>query len=98
MLQSRADYGTERYERVEFQRKVSECYSRFKELSRDDDHWVTVAAESKTIDEIHQEILERVVTYISEEADKNDLNKMKNSLFTGYWTTDMRLIESLLLI
>ena len=63
MIQARANYGEERYEKVEFQKKVSEAYSKFKELSKDDGHWVTVRADRKGVEEIHTEILERFVTY-----------------------------------
>ena len=77
----RSNYGQERYERVEFQKKVSEAYGKFKEMSRDDGHWVTIEADNKGIEELHQEILERTVLYMNDEVDKVDLAKMADSLF-----------------
>ena len=53
-------------------------------MARDDDHWVTVEAESKSIDEIHQVILEKVVNYMSDDVEKVDMSKMANSLFVQW--------------
>ena len=47
LLQSRSEFGEERYERVEFQKKVADAYAKFKELSRDDPHWITIDSENK---------------------------------------------------
>ena len=80
-IQSRSNYGEERYERVEFQKKVSEAYGRFKEESRGDDHWVTVNADGKGINDLHAEILEKVVRYMEDEVEKHDIAKMATSLF-----------------
>lgn len=81
-IQSRSDYGQERYERIEFQKRVSDAYGKFKDLSRDDDHWVTVPAEGKSIEDLHQSILERVVKYIYDgELDRVDLTHIADSLF-----------------
>lgn len=44
LLTSRSEFGQERYERLEFQKKVSDAYSRFKDLESHDPHWVTVDA------------------------------------------------------
>jgi hypothetical protein len=66
---------------VEFQKRVSEAYGKFKEMARDDGHWVTVAADGKSIDDLHQEILEKVIQYMNEEVDKHDLASMASSLF-----------------
>ena len=60
--------------KIEFQKKVSEAYSKFQEMAIDDDHWVTIAADNKSIEDIHQEILERVVTYIDVDMEKSDLS------------------------
>jgi len=81
VLKGRSDYGQERFEEVKFQKKVSEAYSKFKELSRDDAHWVTVQADSKSIDDVWSEVLERVTSYISDEADKIDIKELEASLF-----------------
>ena len=80
-IKLRSDYGDERYEKIEFQKRVADAYGKFKEMARDDDHWVTVEAESKSIDEIHQVILEKVVNYMSDDVEKVDMSKMANSLF-----------------
>ena len=81
VIQTRSNYGEERYEKVEFQKKVSEAYGKFKELLKDDAHWVTVKADHKSVDELHSEILERFVTYYQDEMDRVDLSYMSNSLF-----------------
>lgn len=80
-IQSRSNYGEERYEKVEFQKKVSEAYGKFKEAARSDEHWVTVEAEGKGIQDVHAEILEKVIHYMEEEVEKNDISKMAHSLF-----------------
>jgi len=80
-ISSRANYGEERYEKVEFQRKVSEAYGKFKAQAINDEHWVTVSADGRTIDDIFQEILERYVHYCSDEMSRFDLDSMSNSLF-----------------
>lgn len=80
-ISSRLNYGQERYEKVEFQRKVSDAYSEFKKQASEDSHWVTVRADGKGIDDIFQEILERFIQYRSEEMDKFDLKQLSNSLF-----------------
>jgi dTMP kinase len=80
----RSNYGQERYERVEFQKKVSESYGKLRELARDDSHWVTVdAGADKTKEDLHQEILERVVKYQQDELDQIDLKKLANALFVA---------------
>ena len=66
-VSSRANYGEERYEKVDFQRKVAEAYGKFKAEGTHDDHWVTVNADGRTIDDIFQEVLERFVHYRNEE-------------------------------
>jgi hypothetical protein len=66
---------------VEFQKKVSEAYGKFKELSKEDSHWVTVHADHKGVDEIYGEILERFVNYYYEGMNRVDLDAMSNSLF-----------------
>ena len=60
---------------------MSESYSKFKELSRDDGHWITIPADGKSIEDLHQEILERVVQYYTDEVDTKDLSLLENSLF-----------------
>ena len=59
---------------MEFQKKVSEAYGRFKELFADDSHWVTVKADRKGVDEIHSEILERFVNYYYEGVNQVELD------------------------
>jgi len=58
---------------------VSEAYGKFKEMARDDGHWVTVAAEGKSIDDLHSEILEKIIHYMNEEV--RDIADIANSLF-----------------
>ena len=60
---------------------MSEAYGKFKELSKDDAHWVTVSADHKGVDEIHAEILERCLGYYYEGMDRVDLESISNSLF-----------------
>ena len=81
-IKKRSNYGEERYEKVEFQKRVQEAYSKFKELSRDDSHWVTVEANNKNVEEIHAEILERFVAYYDES--KVSIEEISNSLFKDY--------------
>lgn len=81
-IQSRSDYGSERYERVEFQKKVSEAYTKFRSEAAADEHWVTIQANERSIDSIHQDILERVIKYMDEDVAKYDLDKIKHALFT----------------
>ena len=66
---------------MEFQKRVSEAYGKFKEMARDDGHWVTVAAEGKSIDDLHSEILEKVIHYMNEEVDNHDISGIASSLF-----------------
>lgn len=55
----RGDYGAERYEKEEFQRKVKEMYERLK-----DDRWVSVnAAQSR--DKVHEELKSIALATIS---------------------------------
>lgn len=58
---------------------MSEAYGKFKEMARDDGHWVTVAAEGKSIDDLHSEILEKIIHYMNEEV--RDIADIANSLF-----------------
>jgi dTMP kinase len=51
-ISSRAQYGMERYEKVEFQKKVAEAYGKFKEQATNDEHWVTVKADGRGIEDI----------------------------------------------
>ena len=60
---------------------MSEAYAKFKELSKDDAHWVTVRADHKGIDAIHSEILERFVNYYYEGMERVSLDEISNSLF-----------------
>lgn len=60
-------------------------------MSEGDGHWVSIPADDKTIDELHNEILERFIKYMDEEVDKNDLSKMANSLFMSH---QWRLLEA----
>jgi thymidylate kinase len=81
-IKKRSNSGEERYEKVEFQKRVQEAYGKFKELSRDDSHWVTVEANNKNVEEIHAEILERFVAYYDES--KVSIEEISNSLFKDY--------------
>ena len=80
-IKSRANYGEERYEKVEFQKKVAEAYGKFKAQALHDEHWVTVSADGRDIDDIHSEILERFIRYRDEEVSRFDISKMSASLF-----------------
>ena len=46
-----------------------------------DGHWVTVAAESKSIDKIFEEILERFVQYDNEDRETTQIEDLMHSLF-----------------
>lgn len=69
-IKSRSGFGDERYEKTEFQGKVRDQYMKFKELNkpqkpdseitlqdRFDHNWVNIDANTKSIDEIHTEIV-----------------------------------------
>lgn len=90
-ISKRANYGEERYEKVDFQRRVADAYAKFKAEATHDDHWVTVSADGKNIDEIFQEILERYVHYSTDEITKFDLDAMSNSLFKEEWHSRLTL-------
>jgi dTMP kinase len=60
-IEKRGEFGMERYERSEFQRKVGEAYNKFKELYSNDCHWITINANDRCIEEIHKEITEKVM-------------------------------------
>ncbi len=79
-IKKRSNYGEERYEKVEFQKRVQEAYGKFKEMARDDAHWVTVEASNKGVEEIHSEILEKFVAYY-DEVGKVSIEDISNSLF-----------------
>lgn len=82
LIKTRSEYGSERYERVEFQKKVSESYGKFKQEAERDEHWVTVDADGKSIDEIHCEVLDRFIKYREKVSEGDDgLDKLANSLF-----------------
>ena len=80
-IKSRANYGEERYEKVEFQKKVAEAYGKFKAQFLHDEHWVTVSADGRSIEDIHTEILERFIHYRNEDINRFDLAQMSKSLF-----------------
>jgi thymidylate kinase len=81
-IKSRSDFGSERYERVEFQKKVSESYGKFKQEAEKDDHWVTVNADGKSIEEMHSEILDRFIKYREAQGEGcEDLEKLAGALF-----------------
>lgn len=81
-IKSRSDFGSERYERVEFQKKVSDCYGKFKKEAENDDHWVTVQADGKSIEEMHSEILDKFIKYRDSQSEEaEDLEKLAAALF-----------------
>ena len=80
-IKKRSNYGEERYEKVEFQKRVQDAYGKFKEMARDDAHWVTVNANNKNVEEMHAEILERFVSYYYESASQVSIEEISNSLF-----------------
>ena len=50
-----------------------------------DEHWVTVSADGRDIDDIHSEILERFIRYRDDEVTRFDLSQMSTSLFKDEW-------------
>lgn len=81
-IKSRSDFGSERYERVEFQKKVSESYGKFKQEAEADEHWVTVQADGKSIEEMHSEILDKFIKYRESQSEGcDDLDKLAGALF-----------------
>ncbi|XP_065840738.1 thymidylate kinase-like [Oscarella lobularis] len=50
VAKTRADYGDERYEKEEFQRKVAECYEKLRE-----DDWKIINAD-QSVDSLHESI------------------------------------------
>ena len=49
-------------------------------MNAEDDHWVNIQADDRPIDEIHSEILERVVRYINED-NLSDFARIESALF-----------------
>lgn len=60
---------------------MQEAYGKFKDLARDDSHWVTVNANNKNVDELHAEILESFVSYYYEGVSSVSIEDISNSLF-----------------
>ncbi|KAJ3074077.1 hypothetical protein HDU98_012196 [Podochytrium sp. JEL0797] len=61
----RADYGNERYEKIEFQEKVRECFLGLVDKS----YWEIIDAR-QTKDEIADQMLQSAITAIDENSDK----------------------------
>lgn len=82
IIAKRGEFGVERYEKEEFQKKVGEAYGKLRDLNKGDEHWVNVQADDRSVEEIHSEILERVVKYLEEaQIDQSDLKRMESALF-----------------
>ena len=52
---------------------------------------MTVSADGRTIDDIFQEVLERYVSYSTDEMSRFDLDSMANSLFKDEWLVNTSL-------
>mmetsp|Transcript_43337 Transcript_43337/g.41741 ORF Transcript_43337/g.41741 Transcript_43337/m.41741 type:complete len:167 (+) Transcript_43337:161-661(+) len=63
----REGYGQERYEKVEFQKKVKEVYDKIKTEHEDKGYWVNVNAQSRNIENIHEEIINMTANCINDE-------------------------------
>ncbi|XP_022831248.1 thymidylate kinase [Spodoptera litura] len=64
-IKQRNGFGNERYEVLNFQRKVSEIYTKLKE-----DNWQVVDA-SRSIDTIQEEMLQQTLNVVDLASDKN---------------------------
>ncbi len=80
-IQQRGNFGDERYEKAEFQRKVGQVYDQFKNDFKDSDHWVTIDGESKSVEEMTETILSKIEEYENEIMPKVDFKFMMESLF-----------------
>lgn len=69
---SRSDWGKERFEKTEVQRKVAENYEQLK-----DSTWTTLNADMK-IEEVHQQLLEDVLQII-EKVKSRPIEKLYDS-------------------
>ena len=65
----RADFGGERYEMTDFQRKVRGNYEKLRDSS-----WVTVSADG-TLEQVHEELFKIVQTEVDRE-NKAELGKL----------------------
>ena len=65
----RADFGGERYEMTDFQRRVRDNYEKLRDSS-----WVTVSADG-TLEEVQEELFKIVQTEV-ERTDKSELGKL----------------------
>lgn len=68
--QHRSGYGEERYEKKEFQRRVSENFSEL----RDDKYWKIIDA-SETVENVHQHVLS-ATEKVMEEVKEKDIGKL----------------------
>ncbi|CDW79788.1 thymidylate kinase [Stylonychia lemnae] len=80
-IQQRGNFGDERYERFEFQSKVSKVYDSFKQDYRDSKHWITIEGENKTREQVTEEILNKITAYENDVMPLLDFDKMAESLF-----------------
>ena len=65
----RADFGGERYEMTDFQRRVRDNYEKLRDSS-----WVTVSADG-TLEEVQEELFKIVQTEV-DRTDKSELGKL----------------------
>ena len=49
---------------------MGEAYGKFKLEAINDEHWVTIDADRKSIEQIHEEIIERTIKYREEDMTK----------------------------
>ena len=60
ILAERKGYGTERYERIEFQQRVRDAFYEFK---KNGNNWVVIDA-SKPFEEVHNDILQAIQQFV----------------------------------
>jgi dTMP kinase len=80
-VKSRSGFGEERYEKLEFQKKVGDMYSKFKKLYENEDHWKNVQADLKDKHSVHEDIVAIVKEYQRDVLDKTDLGRLEKALF-----------------
>ena len=79
VIQKRGDFGLERYEKAEFQKKVGEAYDKLKDLHSGNKNWINIDASIRGEEEIYHEILENVMNY--REKSLVDFSELEKQLF-----------------
>jgi dTMP kinase len=80
-VQGRAGFGEERYERIEFQKKVGVMYNKMKADHEGSGHWFNIAAQGRDIESIHKEIVDLVKQYEAEMLVNTDIKTLEKALF-----------------